>query len=116
VIAVVIGCLLGPVPVTLTFLQPMDERITPDLDITGPPAAADHAPICVVRLRARLAQLPDLARRPRGGGDLVTRRDQPGKEVPSQACVGKSSLAPCAPASCFNCRPSIMTTPAIPGR
>ena len=27
--------------------------------------------------------------RPRGGGDLVTRRDQPGDEVPSQ-CPGRS--------------------------
>jgi hypothetical protein len=36
------------------------------------------------RLRARLAQLRDLAGRPGGGGDLVTRRDQPRNQVPSQ--------------------------------
>src|SRR4029453_3507022 len=36
------------------------------------------------RLRARRTQLRDLAGRPRGGGDLVTCRDQPGNEVPSQ--------------------------------
>jgi hypothetical protein len=35
------------------------------------------------------AQLRDLAGHPRGGGDLVTRRNQPGNEVPSQ-CPGRS--------------------------
>src|SRR5581483_2027666 len=34
--------------------------------------------------RAGFAQLGDLANRPRGGGDLVARRYQPGNQVPSQ--------------------------------
>src|SRR6266571_7765803 len=37
----------------------------------------------------QLAQLRDLAGRPRGGRDLVTRRDQPRNQVPSQ-CPGRS--------------------------
>jgi hypothetical protein len=36
------------------------------------------------RFRARLAQLRGLAGRPCGGGDLVTRGDQPRNEMPSQ--------------------------------
>jgi hypothetical protein len=58
----------------------------------GGPHRGDHRlaiqPVDDHRLRARLAQLRDLARRPRGGGDLVTRRDQPGNEVPAQ-CPGR---------------------------
>jgi hypothetical protein len=59
----------------------------------GGPHRRDHRlaiqPVHDHRLRARLAQLRDLAGRPRGRGDLVTRRDQPRNEVPSQ-CPGRS--------------------------
>src|SRR5580693_9072912 len=47
-----------------------------------PPARVPRLPAEL--LPGRLAQLRDLAGRPRGGGDLVTRRDQPGNQVPSQ--------------------------------
>ncbi len=60
---------------------------------SGGPHRRDHRlaiqPVNDHRLRARLAQLRDLAGRPRGGGDLVTRRDQPWNEVPSQ-CPGRA--------------------------
>ena len=46
-------------------------------------------PVEDYRLRARRAQLRDLTGRPRCGGDLVTRRDQPGNQMPSQ-CPGRS--------------------------
>ena len=60
---------------------------------SGGPHRLDHRlavqPVDDHRLRARLAQLRDLAGRPRGGGDLVTRRDQRRDEVASE-CPGRS--------------------------
>jgi hypothetical protein len=57
------------------------------------PHRRDHRlaiqPVDDHRLRARLAQLRDLAGRSGGGDDLMTRRDQPRNEVPSQ-CPGRS--------------------------
>jgi hypothetical protein len=54
----------------------------------GGPYRRDHRrpvqPVNDHRLRARLAQQLGLAGCPRGGGDLVTRRDQPGNQVQSQ--------------------------------
>jgi hypothetical protein len=54
----------------------------------GGPHRRDHRhaiqPVNDHRLRARRTQLRNLAGRPGGGGDLVTRRDQPGNQVPSQ--------------------------------
>jgi hypothetical protein len=59
----------------------------------GGPHRRDHRlaiqPVDDHRLRARLAQLRELAGRPRCGGDLVTGRDQHRNEVPSQ-CPGRS--------------------------
>ena len=58
----------------------------------GGPHRRDHRraikPVEDHRRRARLAQLPGLAGRPGGRGDLMARRDQPGDEVPSQ-CPGR---------------------------
>ena len=55
----------------------------------NPEVAGSNPAPATSRFRARLAQLRDLGGRPRGGGDLVARRDQPGNEVPSQ-CPGRS--------------------------
>ena len=59
----------------------------------GGPHRRDHRlaiqPVENHRLGARRAQLRNLAGRPGGGGDLVTRRDQPRNKVPSQ-CPGRS--------------------------
>src|SRR5262249_61842208 len=60
-------------------------RGPPPPGVPRPPVHPPPAP----RLRARLAQRRALAGRPRGGGDHVTRRDQPRNQVPSQ-CPGRS--------------------------
>jgi hypothetical protein len=54
----------------------------------GGPHRRDHRlaiqPVDDHRLRARRTQLRDLSGCPRRGGDLVTRRNQPRNEMPSQ--------------------------------